>query len=324
MPGYKLPARVHMEIELRTPDAVPPATDEFEHVARGVQGASAVIPLELCRVDRPLVKLAFCSQPLFGYQKMRSQMRWVVEDWLDYHLGHFGFEHAEIYDVDGSFAEAMEPWARSSAWHGRTLTYHREWPSALSEMLQGISRQHPYCTETYAYAHCLTTLRAMSRWVALLHAPDEYLVVRRNPADWAFREVIDGEERVLPRTQTTSFLGVNAYSFAFGGPGAETEDLSQRGSVLSASRFRSFWHYHHTPILDPMTCICAGPHLCYAEVGWLSQWSGMSREVSPGLLMSHHYVEMMPQLRGRCTTHQGFCEVPDSTMAWAVEMLRGL
>lgn len=116
---------------------------------------------------------------------------------------------------------------------------------------------------------------------------------------------------------------MDAYSFAFGGPDAETEDLSLRGSVLSASRLRSPAHYHHTPILDPLTCLCAGPHACYAEATWMGQFGGMSREVSPGLLMLHHYVEMMPGLRGRCGTHQGPCQVPDSVMAWAVEMLRG-
>merc|ERR1719411_1170813 len=57
------------------------------------------------------------------------------------------------------------------------ITTHSDWPSTLqAEALQRLSQRFPSCTETWAYAHCLTTHRALSRWVVLLHSPDEYVV----------------------------------------------------------------------------------------------------------------------------------------------------
>jgi len=288
-------------------------------------GGPATVPLEFCRVDRPLIPATFCSQPLYGYHELRKQLPWIMEDWLDYHLGHLGFMHAEIYDIDGSFETALEPWVRASSWGGTTVTYHRRWPARLSPQMEALSRDHPYCTETYAYAHCLTTHRALSRWVALLHAPDEYLFVRKNPSRGALLEVLELQESELPEDEVLPFLQVNGLSFARGGPGAEETSGQERGAVLATSRLRVPWYYHHMPVLDPATCICAGPHMCYAEVGDQHRYGGFSKEVPPGQLMVYHYVEMLPQHRGRCSTLNAEmlpCEVADDTAAWVVPFLR--
>lgn len=302
------PVRLHMRLRVHLP-----VTDQ-----------TSILPLELCRVDRPLLGASFCSQPLYGYGALQDSLPWVVEDWLAYHLGHLGFEHAEIYDIDGSLAEVLEPWARSNAWHGTTLTYHREWPRSLSAALEGLSQTHPYCTETWAYAHCLTTHRALSRWVALLHAPDEYLVIRKNPDRGALLEVLEYLEAGLDGEGVVPFLQVNGISFARGGPGAERVVDSERGAVLASSQLRAPGPYHHMPLLDPVTCLCAGPHMCYAEVGAHSRFSGVTKEVAPGMLLVHHYVEMLPRHRGRCGTLSKPCQVPDASVSWIAQLLRSL
>lgn len=234
------------------------------------------------------------------------------------------FQHAEIYDVDGSFAEAVESWVQANGHGAATLTYHRAWPGRLSETLRGISERHPYCAEAFAYAHCLTTHRALSRWVALLHAPDEYLVIRQNPTQGALLEVLEGLEATLPQVYF-SFVQVNAVSFARGGPGSESElvDPRRRGSVLAGSRLRTPGPYFHMPLVDPVNCLSSGPHACYAEAGRQGA-SGVTMEVRPGLLLVHHYVEMMSHNAGRCTMFNLNmpCVVPDSSADWVVEYLR--
>lgn len=278
--------------------------------------------LELCRVERPLLRASFCSQPLYGYGQLREQLPWFLEDWLAYHLHHFGFEHAELYDVDGSFAEALEPWATYQ--RGASVAYHRAWPRRLSKRLHEISQTHPYCAEMWAYAHCVTTHRALSRWVALLHAPDEYMVVRGNPAQGVLLQVLEHlRTTLLPHDGAIAFLQVNAVSFGQGGPGSEQVLPSDRGSVLAASRLRTAGPYHHMPLIDPANCICAGPHSCFAEVGHGYFGNGVTLEVRPGLLLVHHYVEMLPQNVGRCTKFHLPCQVPDTSANWMVQLLRG-
>ncbi|CAE8687386.1 unnamed protein product [Polarella glacialis] len=269
-----------------------------------------VMQLELCRVDRPWMNVSFCSQPLYNFQTLGQELPWVMEDWLEYHLGHFGFEHGEVYDIDGSFAQALEPWARASSWRSTTLTYHRKWPSKLSSSLQEFSKDHPYCTETLAYAHCLTTHRALSSWVALLHAPDEYLHAHKHRERGALQEVVAWLQTDLHPELPFSFFQVNGVSFARGGPGSEETAgaAAGRGSVIAASKLRMPMVYHHTPLIDPENCMCAGPHMCYGEVD-RDYRIGVTREVPPMALVVHHYVEMMERNRGRCRTMGKQCSL---------------
>merc|ERR1711879_1017488 len=122
-------------------------------------------------MGRPVMRAAFCSQPLFRLGSLSAEAPRAIEDWLSYHLEHFGFNHAEIYDIDGSFAANVNKrWRRRSAAPGGsgqdfTMTYHAKFPANLSDVLAYISRSHPYCAEMHAYTHCLVTHRALSRWV---------------------------------------------------------------------------------------------------------------------------------------------------------------
>merc|ERR1712129_168838 len=126
---------------------------------------------------------------------MRQELPWVVDDWLDYHLDHLGFEHAELYDIDGSLQPFLERRAARGAKNSRgtaTISYWKAWPANLSVALTDASRAHPYCTETWAYAHCLTTHRALSRWVMLLHAPDEFVMSPGREHGGELLRVLDG------------------------------------------------------------------------------------------------------------------------------------
>jgi len=157
------------ECELMAPNMrwiqqkVPPRKVLIEIRVRSRGALEAIVPVELCLVRKPMMRVSFCSQPLYGFHGMRAETPSVVEDWLEYHLEHLGIEHAEVYDVDGSFREAMEPWTRSSLLRGSTVTYHQNWPATLSPSLQQAAEGNPYCTELFAYAHCVTTHRALSR-----------------------------------------------------------------------------------------------------------------------------------------------------------------
>lgn len=241
---------------------------------------------------------------------MSEELPFVLEDWLSYHLEYLGFDHGEIYDVDGSFAEALEPWARSSSWRKSSLAYHKAWPGRLSSVLEALSKKQPYCTETLAYAHCLTKHRALSRWVALLHAPDEYLAIRNLKYPGALQEIMQYLEHDLPNDQVFAFFQVNGVSFAKGGPDAESSAAVGRGAVLAASKLRMPMVYHHMPIVDPFVCHSAGPHMCYGEPD-ANLRVGITKEVPPLVLVVHHYVEMVERNRGRCGSMDQRCFIPE-------------
>merc|ERR1712217_641268 len=96
------------------------------------------------------------------------------------------------------------------------------------------------------------------------------------------------------------------------------------GSVIANSRLRApkLDGSMHTPFLDPERCTCAGPHTCIAEKGYMH---GNISEVPADFLATHHYVEMLSWDHGRCNRlHDGLlsCNVPDSSLVWAAELLR--
>ena len=230
--------------------------------------------LELCRVQQPVLPISFCSQPLYSFNSMSEEWPYLMEDWLAYHLDYLGFSHGDIYDVDGSFAPAMEPWTQSNSWRKNTVSYFREWPKQLSVQLENISKAHPYCTEMLAYAHCLTSHAARSRWVALLHAPDEYLIARKTPYVGALPDVMRFLSDDLPKELPFAFFQVNAVSFASERKDSKEEMYRQgggkpgkRGGVLATSRQRMPMGYHHMPVVDPLNCWAAGAHMCYGEAG---------------------------------------------------------
>ena len=255
------PLRLHMRLWLDLPE----------------RSKRRVLRLELCRVDKPLLNISFCSQPLYSFKAMLAEWPHTMEDWLAYHLDYLGFSHGDIYDVDGSFAEALEPWIRANSWRKSTVSYFHKWPRQLSQQLSLISESHPYCTEILAYIHCLTSHAARSRWVALLHAPDEYLVTPKTPYAGALLHVLEYLSADLPHELPFAFFQVNAVSFASG----SRPPQHVRGGVLAASRLRMPMVYHHMPLADPLYCWAAGPHMCYGEARQLCPNACASASRSP-------------------------------------------
>eukprot|EP00927_Polykrikos_kofoidii_P035566 TRINITY_DN30122_c0_g1_i1.p1 TRINITY_DN30122_c0_g1~~TRINITY_DN30122_c0_g1_i1.p1 ORF type:complete len:567 (-),score=40.88 TRINITY_DN30122_c0_g1_i1:118-1680(-) len=305
------------------------------HVDIGIfddnQGTAAVLPLELCLVRRPMYQSSICTMPLYGVGEVLKTQPWAFDDWLSYHLRIAGFEHAEIYDVDGSVAPALESVTRGD--HGWSVSYHGEFPSKLSQTMAAMSKKFPSCTETWAYAHCLTTHRALSQFVVILHSFDEYLVSRNNTGPGgvaAFLRDMKGRLRANstsphPEIMTVSLL--QAVSMAYGGPGA-TDSPSERGNVLSSSRRQDEKLYRFTPVLDPGACICAGPHMCY-KPGIMPPGLDQVAVINPDHLVVYHYVEMLERDRGRCsrlrdqlTGRVTGCNIPDDSMVWAARTLR--
>lgn len=284
------------------------------------------LPLELCRVDAALHRVSFCSQPLYGYRRLGQELPYLMDDWLDYHMGRLGVERADIYDVEGSAAEAVQGWKESRRGH---VVYHHAFPASISQRLATLSKAHPYCAETWAYVHCATNHRALSRWVVILHAPDEYLVLRRRP-DVRLPVEIErleriGEEDAIYEGMTApiSQMAVRAVSFKRGGAGAlPLHSASQRGAILASAAQRAAIEYPHTPIIDPDVCAGLGPHTCYAEANTIS--GGIMQEVRPNDIVLHHYVEMLGRDQGRCETQHRACNVPDTHAMWIVDWLRSL
>lgn len=286
-------------------------------------GSFVVIPLELCRVDAPLHRVSFCSQPLYGYRRLAHELPHLMDDWLDYHMIHLGVERADIYDVEGSASEAVWSWQNSRQ---GPVFYHQAFPASISPRLAALSESHPYCAETWAYVHCATTHRALSRWVVILHAPDEYLVLRRRPDVRLPAELErlerSGQEDALHEgfTDAITQMAVRAVSLRRGGPAAPAAGPAQRGFVVASSAQRAAIEYPHTPIIDPDVCAGVGPHTCYAEAGSIG--GGMIYEVRPNDLVLHHYVEMLERDRGRCESQHKACNVPDASALWIVDWLR--
>merc|ERR1712232_144385 len=114
---------------------------------------------------------------------------------------------------------------------------------------------------------------ALSRWVALLHAPDEYLLVPKNPGPGALVQVmshIENNMKVWAHSHVVTYFMIQAASFARGGPEAEHPgNTSLRGHVVSASQLRAGSFYNHVPLLDPATCACSGAHTCFEKLNAL-------------------------------------------------------
>jgi len=289
-------------------------------------GTALMIPLKLCRLNQPRHPASFCSMPLYGLDRLRQEVPRALEDWLDYHLHHAGFGHAEIYDLDGSLLRALGKQRLHDMVRRRLLSYHSHWGENLSVSMGTLSRRHPCCAETWAYLHCLTTHRATSRWVLLLHSIDEYVVPRWRHEERGFLKVVAAYERGLPREQpvSVSMFHIRASSFARGLAQLNLVDVgaseSESGRVVAQSRFRGESYYFHSPMLDPMLCACSGPHTCFAESG--SKFPQLAMEFEPRDVAVNHYVEMLDRDVGRCAQQHTSCSVPDASADHIVDLLR--
>merc|ERR1711933_291305 len=96
--------------------------------------------------------------------------------------------------------------------------------------------------------------------------------------------------------------------------GEEERDGFKPGDIVTASRQRPEIFYQHTPLADPVNCGAAGAHICYAESH--SPYRNQLSVIEPDMLRVHHYVEMLPQHRGRCAGQHGSCDTLDDSALW--------
>merc|ERR1711879_423154 len=215
----------------------------------------------------------------------------------------------------------LSAWTRS----GR-VTYHPRWPARLSMTLASMSHTFPGCTETWAYAHCIATQRALSRWVLILHSPDEYVVLgnRTGGSLLSLLPFIEELAHDLPSIEgqgKVAAVNINQIAFARGGPQSAEVDIAGRGSVLGSSQLRGDTYAPFTALVDPQLCGCAGPHKCHAAEGGRDEFSFMT--MNSAFLRTHHYVEMQQRHRGRCRNSLGNpCDVPDMSVSWAIQQLQ--
>merc|ERR1711920_518541 len=91
----------------------------------------------------------------------------------------------------------------------------------------------------------------------------------------------------------------------------------ERGTVISASRFRSKNPYGLVPIADTAGCMCAGPHTCYAEATSGGS-GGFMWNMPSNIFVINHYVEMLSHNVGRCDKggRKEDCDIPDTSAMW--------
>ena len=119
--------------------------------------------------------------------------------------------------------------------------------------------------------------------------------------------------------EPVAMYSIKAVSLARGGEGS-VQGSRKPGAVVAASRLRHEGSYMHTPVLDPATCVCSGPHGCYSVL--FSDISGKMQQLPVNIAFVYHFVEMFERNRGRCAHQHKRCEHLDDSFAWVTDVLR--
>lgn len=298
------------------------------------------------------VTVTACSQPLYGFRKLRRQHRHFLEDWIRYHRDFFGVDF-QIYDIDGSFGHGL---GRNFA---KFVRYVPRWPESVSPALQEMSSSgFPLAAEVFAYTHCLTSQRARGHAAILLHTPDTYL--RLAPGKH-FEDLLERLWAQLGGWQYVTYMSVRVKNFARSQSGeagkrrnAQTRPFWQHGSVVATSRVSYVtleWGFRPIPILNPENCVGSDAHGCCeapgiaerhtalerSKVGDVWGWLGNPTPRKVGSeLTAHHYVELWSWDIGRCNRmfhqispaeqgtiprHDWHCGHQDPSLLWLPDYL---
>lgn len=297
------------------------------------------------------VRVTACTQPLYGFQRLRSEHRYILEDWIRYHHDFFGLDF-QIYDIDGSFGHGLgknfAPFVR----------YLPAWPRSISPALQELSTAGlPLASEAFAYTHCLATQRARGHAAILLHTPDTYL--RLTPGAH-FEELMGRMSAQLGGWQYVQHISIPVKNFARSLRGwatrrklAETRPFWQHGSVVATSS-RGYvaleWGFRAVPLLNPAHCAGSDAHGCSLTPGLREAACGSRGQVGDvwgwrcnpaprsvrSELLAHHYVEVFSWDAGRCSRmfhqmspletktvprHDLHCGHDDPSLLWLPEYL---
>merc|ERR1711879_114053 len=88
-------------------------------------------------------------------------------------MGHMnlGIDHFQIYDVDGSFQDAL-----SSHLGSGVVTYLPYFSQRYGPAIDNMTTQvNPYCISPHVQDHCMWSWRGKADWVVFVDSPDIFL-----------------------------------------------------------------------------------------------------------------------------------------------------
>eukprot|EP00928_Gymnodinium_smaydae_P017687 TRINITY_DN16768_c0_g2_i2.p1 TRINITY_DN16768_c0_g2~~TRINITY_DN16768_c0_g2_i2.p1 ORF type:complete len:830 (+),score=100.44 TRINITY_DN16768_c0_g2_i2:27-2492(+) len=271
-----------------------------------------------------------CSAPMWLAQPEKHGD--LVRQWLAYHQ-LIGFDRFVVYDLDGSLAEAVEPFVQNGF-----VEYIDRWPERLSPGACGalLSATEPatgatanprdeaaryYCTQTQAEAHCVWNMRGRADWAMLLHSFDAYA----GAGDGFRHGVRPLLKRLEPLRAEAAVLAVQRLDF--GGQATSADAVvsrfvwRQRAPLILRGRIRG--------ALDTQTGAQAHDHPGAVLVNPWNTWSllthwGRGRPgtihltLSSDVLRLNHYVDILGESRCARAAAEGDppCNVFDNASAW--------
>jgi hypothetical protein len=148
-----LSSRSNLSLHLSIP-ALPPETENRS------------IAFRLLRRSRPYTVVKACTQPLWGYERMRGMYPNLLHEWLAF-LKIKGFAAVHVYELWRSdFAADLKQWVASGF-----VEYHPGWaPGKWAKD----SFRWVYCTQSTAHDHCVFTNQLHATWLMMVHGPDLY------------------------------------------------------------------------------------------------------------------------------------------------------
>ncbi|OLP82822.1 hypothetical protein AK812_SmicGene36484 [Symbiodinium microadriaticum] len=249
-----------------------------------------------------------------------------VEDWINYHLA-IGIEHFTVFDTDGSY----EPYVRSYVDRG-FVSYHPRFPKEVSSKLSLAStrasprrERRQVLLEPHAIELCVWENRQVSDWVVVVHNMEEYL---HSPFLGKGLPVVKLPEMIKTWAGEVPSVAVfEIFQEPMGGAGMDggstifsrwthkrglefSEDSSMKGAEEDAVHFQPFAF-----IVDPINVLQTAVHLAQARADDQAVVS-----ISKDNLRMNHYVDLGSN-RSRCQEELGGCEVQDTSLLWAEEMV---
>mmetsp|Transcript_120107 Transcript_120107/g.275167 ORF Transcript_120107/g.275167 Transcript_120107/m.275167 type:complete len:567 (+) Transcript_120107:533-2233(+) len=241
------------------------------------EASDIIIPIEVCASTPVRVSSAACTEPLYGMDTMEKRWPGHFSRWVHYHLYTLRYGLLDIYDLDGSVADLVWPFAET----GR-VRYWPRWSSMIG--LDRFDTNCKYVGEYLAYQHCAVMHRGVSQWVAIIHSPDSFLVPGIKSRQGSSGAVLVADLLSAASPDVASFI---LGSWTFDGP-----RRSSSGSVLQDFPWRRKSHIggHEYVIYDPKLTDYAEPHgvLHLEHV----PYPGAVYRVAPELWVFHHYVSI--------------------------------
>ena len=194
------------------------------------------ITLQMGRTTQPFVVATACTEPLWGYPRMKALYPSILEEWLAFHALK-GFGRVLLYEqLYEEFKADVAPWQRAGLLH-----YYRRWARGMWQL--DVAKTNT-CTQSVAHDHCAFVSQLRSRWVAMVHGLDLYFAA--NVADIA---------AVLGPYGRLNHSEIRVQRQDCGGPRAGTASL-----MLSFGRCDAPSASDITPIFDPLQTLATFVH----------------------------------------------------------------